>query len=134
MGKQRNAFGSFIVVNKDTQTLEIYGYKHTDSDNTAWSLRFTTTLEPSVQYLGAHEFYWWPYKEFLLAKLSDGSSFKFFRFASNFQAVIDAGVGSAAIKDKIEYTEERLFHVPGRLTVPPVFWNKLAYFYTSDID
>lgn len=45
---------------------------------------------------------------FLLARLSDGSSFKFFRFASNFQTVA-GNVGGAALKDKIEYTEHRLW-------------------------
>ena len=71
-----------------------------------------------------------------MARLSDGSSFKFIRFNSNFQttaATINGG-GSATVKEDIDYTEHRLWSVPGRLTVPPVFWGKLAYFYTSDSD
>ena len=36
MGKQRQAFGSHLIVNKDTQQFSIYGYKHTDADNTSW--------------------------------------------------------------------------------------------------
>ena len=136
MGKQRQAFGSYLVVNKDTQQFSIYGYTYTDSDNTAWSNIYEPTKEDSVQFLGSHELYWWPYLEFLLARLRDGSSFKFFRFNTNFQttaATINGG-GSATVKEDIDYTEHRLWSVPGRLTVPPVFWGKLAYFYTSDSD
>lgn len=136
MGKQRQAFGSYLVVNKDTQQFSIYGYTYTDSDNTAWSNIYEPTKEDSVQFLGSHELYWWPYLEFLLARLSDGSSFKFIRFNSNFQttaATINGG-GSATVKEDIDYTEHRLWAVPGRTTVPPVFWGKLAYFYTSDSD
>lgn len=101
MGKQRNAFGSFIVVNKDPATLEFWGYTTADASNTAWSKLFTTTSEPSVQYLGAHEFYWWPHMDFLLARLSDGSSFRFFRFASNFRTVA-SGAPTPAVDEKIE--------------------------------
>ena len=36
--------------------------------------------------------------------------------------------------DEIEQTEHRLWQVPGRVMVPPVFWKRLAYFYTSDSD
>ena len=133
MGKQRNAFGSYIVVNKDLQSLEFWGYEHTDAANTQWKLMFTTDVDASVQFLGAHEFYWWPYMQFLLARTSDGSSFRFYRFDTNFQTTA-ANEAGALIKDKIQYVEERLFEVPGRLTVPPVFWGKLAYFYTSESD
>ena len=73
---------------------------------------------------------------FLLARLSDGSSFKFIRFAPNFQTVVDTidGGGSPTNKDSIDYTEHRLWSVPGRLTVSPQFWGRLGYFYTSDDD
>lgn len=112
MGKQRNAFGSYIVVNKDLQSLEFWGYEHDaaamPNPTTEWKLLFTTDVDASVQFLGSHEFYWWPYLNFLLARLSDGSSFKFYRFAPNFQTVA-ANEAGAAIADKIQTTEERLW-------------------------
>lgn len=131
-GKQRNAFGSFIVVNKDLYSFEIWGYTATDADNVAWSKLFTTTAESSVQFLGGHELYWWPHTEFLLASLSDGSSFKFFRFNSNFHATVASPPG--AISQQIENTGHRLWHVPNRVMVPPVFYQRMAYFYTADSD
>lgn len=30
--------------------------------------------------------------------------------------------------------EFRLFHVPGRTMVPPIFWGRWAYFYISGVD
>jgi len=132
-GKQRNAFGSFIVVDKDPTQLEFYGYTATDADNVAWGLLFTTTAQSSVQFLGSHEFYWWPYTKFLLARLSDGSSFKFYRFNSNFRATAPND-GAAAISEQIENHGHRLWHVPNRVMVSPVFYGKLAYFYTADSD
>ena len=83
-GKQRNAFGSYIVVNKDTSVLEIWGYEHTAADSTGWKKFFTTPTESSIQFLGSHELYWWPHMQLLLVRLGDGISFKFYRFASNF--------------------------------------------------
>lgn len=71
--------------------------------------------------------------KFLMVRLSDGSSFKFFRFNSNFQATVAAGAG-AAISEKIDVTGHRLWHVENRVMVPPVFYNKMAYFYTTDSD
>ena len=68
------------------QQLEFWGYEYTagGTPTTEWKLLFTTDADTSVQFLGSHEFYWWPYLNFLLARLSDGSSFKFYRFAPNF--------------------------------------------------
>lgn len=48
LGKQRNAFGSYMVVNKDPYQFELWGYTATDADNVAWSKLFTTTAESSV--------------------------------------------------------------------------------------
>lgn len=48
---------------------------------------YTTAAEAAVQFLGSHEYYWWGYKGYLLAKLSDGVSFKFFRVASDFDTI-----------------------------------------------
>lgn len=133
LGKQRNAFGSYIVVNKDPYQFEFWGYTATDADNVAWSLLFTTTAESSVQFLGSHEVYWWPYLKFLLAKVGDGSSFKFFRFNSNFQTT--AGLLDVTDKtEQIEYTEHRLWQVPKRILVPPIFYQKMAYIYASWTD
>lgn len=81
--------------------------------------------------MGAHEFYWWPYNSFLMARLSDGSSFKFFRFAKNFQTISQQVETSVADADKIQNTKFNLFHVNGRVTVPPVFYEKFIYLYTT---
>lgn len=68
-----------------------------------------------------------------MAKLSDGSSFRFYRFASNFRTYAPDD-STAATKYKIDSGEFRLFHVPGRTMVPPVFWGRWAYFYLSGTD
>jgi hypothetical protein len=91
-GKQRNTFGAYMVVNKDFDELEVYGYALVAS--ASFTKLYTTTAEASVEYLGAHEFHWFPYKNLLMAKLSDGSSFRFFRMTSDFRTVAAAGDGS----------------------------------------
>ena len=91
-GKQRNTFGAYMVVNKDLDELEIYGYAL--SATPTFSKLHTTTAEASVEYLGSHEFYWFPYKTLLMAKLSDGSSFRFYRMSSTFRTVAAAGDGA----------------------------------------
>lgn len=121
-----------MVVNKNMQQIEIWGYS-TPATDTTFTLMHTTTLEASIEYLGSHEFYWFPYKELLMAKLSDGSSFRFYRLASNFAAVSTAGDAAYQTKDKIDSGEFRLFHVPGRTMVPPIFYGKMAYFYISGV-
>jgi len=67
----------------------------------------------------------------LLARLSDGSSFKFFRFDKDFRT---AASSTVAIDKQIVKTNHRLWHVENRVMVPPVFYMKMAYFYTSDVD
>lgn len=69
---------------------------------------FTTTAQSSVQFLGSHEYYWWPYLKFLLARLSDGSSYKFYRFNSVFRATAPND-GAATIANQIENTGHRLW-------------------------
>lgn len=91
----------------------------------------TTDTEASVEYLGSHEVHYFPHKSLLMAKLSDGSSFRFYRIASDFRANAATGEAGLQTKDKIDSGEFRLFHVPGRTMVPPVFWNRWAYFYIS---
>jgi len=44
-----------------------------------------------VELLGAHEFYYWGWGQQLMAKLADGVSFKMFRLASDYAAVLVAG-------------------------------------------
>jgi len=52
--------------------------------------------------LGSHEYYWWGWGKKLLAKVSDGVSFKFFRVADDFNTI--AAQAPAAQQDilKIE--------------------------------
>jgi hypothetical protein len=117
-----------MVVNLDKTRLGVYGY---NTGATSFSLLYTTPTEASIEYLGSHEVYWFPFKRLLMAKVSDGSSFRFFRIASNFRTVAAAGDASFSTSDKIDSGEFRLFHVPGRTMVPPVFWDRMAYFYLS---
>ena len=59
----------------------------TDEDNIAFkSISYGSIEEDSAQFLGSHELYWFPYMQFLLARLSDGRSFKLFKFAPDFDA------------------------------------------------
>lgn len=61
-----------------------------------------------------------------MSRLSDGMTFKFDRFASDFSSVLDF----ATIED--EQVALRLLQVQGRVTVPPVFEGDVAVFYTSE--
>lgn len=62
-GKMRNTFGMYLVMNKSLKEIEIYGYDTSlGVDTTKLKLLWTSAVETSVQYMGAHEFYWWPYK------------------------------------------------------------------------
>jgi len=81
-GKQRNIFGSYLVYNKDHDEMQFD--KLTSSGLTS---TYTTAAEGAVQYLGAHEVYWWGWGSKLLVKLSDGVSFKIFRVASDFDTI-----------------------------------------------
>jgi len=84
-GKQRNTFGPYMVVNKDLTTIEIWGFTTAAGDKT-FKLWWTSTAEASVQYLGAHEFHWFPHASLLMAKIGDGSSYRFFRLDKDFRA------------------------------------------------
>lgn len=55
---------------------------------------YTTDAETAVQYLGAHEIYWWGYKNYMMVKLADGVSFKMFLVASDFDTVAAISSGS----------------------------------------
>lgn len=83
----RNTFGQYLVMNTNPNQIEIWGYKNLGAGSLKLTKFWTSAVETSIQYMGAHEFYWWPYNSFLMARLSDGSSFKFFRFAKNFQTI-----------------------------------------------
>lgn len=114
-------------MNKNLNQIEIYGY----DDAATWALQWTSTVETSIEYLGAHEFYWWPYNNFLMAKLSDGSSFKFFRIKDNFLTVKATADAALPWVDRIQTTGFNLFHAHGRVTVPPVFHDRFIYLYTT---
>lgn len=62
-GKMKNTFGMYLVRNKNLNQIEIYGYDTSLGVGvTKLKLLWTSAAETSVQFLGAHEFYWWPYK------------------------------------------------------------------------
>lgn len=56
-----------------------------------------------------------------MAKLSDGSSFKFLRFAKNFLTTFPTAEASLPDANKIQDNDYNLFHATGSVTVPPVF-------------
>ena len=57
--------------------------------------------------MGSHEFYWFPYKSFLMARLADGRSYKFWRFSSTFEADLASGTSDSA--KVVEQSEYNLF-------------------------
>ena len=69
----------------------------------------------------------------LMAKIGDGNSFRFYRFAKNFRSVAASNSGFE-MKDWVDSPQFRLFSVGGRTMVPPRFWKKMAYFYLSSQD
>lgn len=85
--------------------------------------------------MGSHEFHYFPHKALLMAKVSDGSSYRFYRMSGDdtngFRAMAGGAEATSDTKYKIDSGEFRLFHVPGRTMVPPVFWNRWVYFYIS---
>jgi|LauGreDrversion4_2_1035121.scaffolds.fasta_scaffold102343_5 hypothetical protein len=84
--------------------------------------------------MGGHEVYYWARFKVVLARLSDGYTFKLYRFTPNVVA---------ASQDKTQFTSEewiesafkRGFEMPGELKLEPVFFeNYMAIFckLTSD--
>jgi len=126
-GKARNTFGSYLVYNEDLQSVT---FDKLTSSGLGVDTTYTTTAEAAVQLLGAHEFYWWGWANQLLAKLSDGISFKMFRAASDFDTV--AVTGSPTDVEKIEQEQKNLWHVPDHTIVPPVFVQDVAIFFVVD--
>jgi len=97
-GKQRNTFGAYMVMNKDKDQLSISGYSLSATPTFASLLE--TTAEASVEYLGNHEFYYFGHKSLLMAKLSDGSSFRFYRMTSDFRTyATDTGADTQYLVD-----------------------------------
>lgn len=66
-----------------------------------------------------------------MAKLSDGSSFKFFRVKDNFLTVKATADSALPWVDRIQENGFNLFHAHGRVTIPPVFHDKWIYLYTT---
>lgn len=136
-GKMRGTFGQYLVMNKNFNQIEIWGYNRPAAagGNIVFAKLWESRVETSIQFMGAHEFYWWPYNQFLMAKLSDGQSFKFFRVAKDFQtyAVTNTASTDSALAwiNRIQDIGYNLFHVNGRVTIPPVFNEKFIYIYTT---
>jgi len=82
-GKQRNTFGNYMVANDDMDNIRLYAYS-LDATGTTYN-EYELPNEASVEYLGSHEIYWFPYKELLMSKVSDGSSFRFHRVSTEFR-------------------------------------------------
>jgi len=128
-GKQRGVFGSYLVVNKDASVMEFWGYKVGTAE---WKLLFTTTAVAELQLLGSHEYYYWPGRSMLLARLGDGASFRFWRFAADFQTIAATANEGTLVEKRITQTDLALLQVNGRIAVPPVFWGDYAAFYCTD--
>lgn len=82
--------------------------------------------------LGAHEMYFWGWGSQLLAKLSDGTSFKMFRLGTDFDTVAAQTPSAQADAVKIEQAQKLLFHLPWKTIVEPVFVQDVAVFYIVD--
>lgn len=92
---------------------------YSDDGLCTWGDKVVSTKHAAVAFLGAHEFYWWPYKQYLLARVGDGSTFKFFEFSGPTFAFV-------------EQTSHMMVQIPGAITVPPCFLEDDIIFYTSD--
>lgn len=107
----RNTFGPLVVMNENLQQLKI-----TSPDYSSW----TSAVETPVELLGAHEFYYWGWGSQMMAKLADGVSFKMLRLAKDYAAVLTAAAGVTNALN-IQQTFKRLWRVPYKVIVPPVF-------------
>lgn len=81
--------------------MEFWGYKKVSDTDQKFVKHFTTTKVDQIQLLGSHELYYWPGQKFLLVRLSDGTSFRMWRFAEDFE---DVATGEAAKKIKERIT------------------------------
>lgn len=105
-GKQRGVFGPYLVVNKDEFTMEWWGYKGASATDQAWAKLYTSTKVAELQLLGSHEYYYWPGRDMVLARLADGASFRFWRFAkTDFEVAAAANDAVAKIAKKITQTD-----------------------------
>ena len=67
-----------------------------------------------------------------MIRLAEGRSFKFVRFDTDFMTTaLTADQTTLPTSTRIPQDEYNLFQLFGRVMVPPVFWGKMAYFYTS---
>ena len=112
----RNTFGPLIVLNSNLKQLEISSPDYST---------FTSAVETPVELLGAHEFYYWGWGQQLMAKIADGASFKMFRLANDYAAVLAAGSG-VTNQLNIQQSFKRLWRVPYKTIVPPVFVQDVA--------
>jgi hypothetical protein len=126
--KVRAVFGPWVILNEDTFTMTVWGYDPAGAGTTTQNFvnMYTNTKKETIQLMGSHEVYWWPHRNFLLSRLSDGMTFQFSRFANGFSA--------SSTFDDIEDTQValRLLQVQGRVTMRPIFHEDLAVFYTSE--
>lgn len=86
----RAVFGPYLVMNINEYQIDFRTWNKVDSTTTTFVSKYVTEADANQQILGAYEFYWWPYKNFLLSRLSDGTSFRIWRFANNFETVAAA--------------------------------------------
>lgn len=95
---------------------------------------YTTAAETAVELLGAHEFYWWGWGQQLLAKLSDGASFKFYQISNeaspdDFDTIATQAPAAQTDVQKIEQAQKNLFHLQYKTQVPPVCVQDVCVFY-----
>lgn len=64
-----------------------------------------STKVQALQLLGAHEYYYWPGRSMLLARLADGASFRYWRFNEKFDAQAASNDASGLAEDKITQTD-----------------------------
>lgn len=101
-------------IGKDT-----IGYSYYDTGNDEWTAGTSSVVStaPRTHFLGSHNYYYWHNQGKLLARMADGSSFKFFDFN--------------AVDEIVEQQDFHLLRTPGVVTVPIVFDGDVAFIYAS---
>lgn len=135
--KQRMTYGNWMVHNWGTDAIRFSRIE--EDSGTPGDYVYTTVMttdddiRDEVQYMGAHEFFWYPYKQLVLAKLSDGRSIQYKRHTYDMESVHTtlAGGGTVSTQETINADDINMWELPGKLMIQPVFWGRLAYFYVT---
>jgi len=120
--KQTLSLGNYFFYNKGATANEIgkdsIGYYWYDGSDEWVAGADSPASSFTTHFLGSHNYYYWPKQQKFLARLADGSSFKFY----------DVATGANSLTDQIDF---KLLRSPGFVTVPIVFDGDVAFIYSS---